>query len=193
VRGDDAVIEIGSRVRLRSARQGAPQQLVTIVPDDRAAGLSRLSATSVLGRALLGHRAGDRVVIRRHGLTVTFLVLGVELGTPPFTHGAAGATSPAVSLPKGPVVVGSMALVDDGERAEWWQIVPGEQEADHSRHWISEGAPLARALLGHHAGERVHVRVAGRRRALTILAVDPSEEEGLDRRPEASAAVRSGG
>jgi transcription elongation GreA/GreB family factor len=69
--------------------------------------------------------------------------------------------------------VGDVVHVQDGELEEWWRIVPPE-EADAARRFISEQTPMARALLGHRAGDVVSVRAPGAPRGwpVTILAVD---------------------
>jgi transcription elongation factor GreB len=68
--------------------------------------------------------------------------------------------------------VGDVVHVQDGELEEWWRIVPPE-EADAARRFISEETPMARALLGHRAGDVVSVRAPGAPRGwpVTILAV----------------------
>ncbi len=54
------------------------------------------------------------------------------------------------------VKVGSLVEVEDGELNEAWRIAVAD-EADPRARLISEDTPLARALLGHRAGERVRV------------------------------------
>jgi transcription elongation GreA/GreB family factor len=58
------------------------------------------------------------------------------------------------------VRVGDVVHVQDGQLDEWWRIVPSG-EADAMKRLISEETPLARALLGHRAGEVVRVRAPG--------------------------------
>jgi transcription elongation GreA/GreB family factor len=78
----------------------------------------------------------------------------------------------AAAKEEGMVRVGAIVQVEDGEVAEWWRIVPSH-EADAMRHWISEKTPMARALLGHHIGDRVLVEgPGGRRWPVTILAIE---------------------
>jgi transcription elongation factor GreA len=76
------------------------------------------------------------------------------------------------------VRVGSKVRVQDGSLDEWWRIVPSH-EADASRRQISEDTPLAKALLGHGVGERVHVNCPGAIVSpVTILAVDSTGDWG---------------
>ncbi len=70
----------------------------------------------------------------------------------------------------GMVKVGSWVEVQDGELREGWRIV-ATHEADAMRRLISEETPLARALLGHRASERVRV-LGPERRMVTILSVN---------------------
>ncbi len=74
-------------------------------------------------------------------------------------------------MAEGTVRVGSWVEVErSGEGGEVWRIVPVE-EADARRGLMSEVAPLARAVLGHRAGERVRVQSPAGAFAVTILAV----------------------
>lgn len=70
--------------------------------------------------------------------------------------------------------VGCWVMVRGGELEEEWRIVPAE-EADVRRRWISEESPLARAVLGHGAGDRVLVQGPHGRWPVVILRVgEPS-------------------
>jgi transcription elongation GreA/GreB family factor len=70
------------------------------------------------------------------------------------------------------VRIGSWVQIRDGEIEEGWRIVVAI-EADAARRLISEEASLARALLGHAAGEVVSVRGPhGVRWPVTILSVE---------------------
>ncbi len=69
------------------------------------------------------------------------------------------------------VEVGSWVLVRDGDREERWRIVSAH-EGDAARQLMSEDAPMARALLGHRAGERVRVRAPAGSWPVVIVAVD---------------------
>jgi transcription elongation factor GreA len=71
----------------------------------------------------------------------------------------------------GLVKVGAWVTVRDGDVEESWRIV-ARHEADAFQRRISEDTPLARALLGHCAGERVRVDGPAGRRPVTILAVE---------------------
>jgi transcription elongation factor GreA len=67
--------------------------------------------------------------------------------------------------------VGSCVEIRDGELEEAWRIVSAD-EADAMRRLMSEETPLARALLGHVAGDVVRVRgPQGPARAVTVLHV----------------------
>lgn len=67
--------------------------------------------------------------------------------------------------------VGSWVEIRDGELQEGWRIVTAD-EADAIRRLMSEETPLARALLGHVAGDVVRVRgPQGPARAVTIIDV----------------------
>ena len=68
------------------------------------------------------------------------------------------------------VGIGSWVEVQDGQLREGWRIVPTE-EADAMRRRISVSTPLARALLGHKAGEQVRVDGPEGRRLVSILSV----------------------
>jgi transcription elongation GreA/GreB family factor len=69
------------------------------------------------------------------------------------------------------VGVGSWVTVRDGALEESWRVVD-PIDADAARRLISTNTPLARALLGHRAGE--FVRVQGpERRTVVILQVGP--------------------
>jgi len=69
------------------------------------------------------------------------------------------------------ICVGSWVQIRDGELQEGWRIVAND-EADAMRRLMSEETPLARALLGHVAGEVVRVRgPQGSARPVTILDV----------------------
>jgi transcription elongation factor GreA len=67
------------------------------------------------------------------------------------------------------VKLGSWVEVQDGDLREGWRIV-SRHEADAMRRLISEETPLAKALLGHKASERVKV-LGPERRTVTILSV----------------------
>jgi transcription elongation GreA/GreB family factor len=56
------VVEAGSRVCVRDDE--GERELVLVEPADADARSGRVSVDSPLGRALLGHAAGDRVVVR---------------------------------------------------------------------------------------------------------------------------------
>jgi transcription elongation GreA/GreB family factor len=58
-----------------------------------------------------------------------------------------------------------------GELEEAWRIGDAS-EADAARGVISPDTPLARALIGHQAGETVQVRGPESRYTVTILHVD---------------------
>lgn len=68
------------------------------------------------------------------------------------------------------VEIGSWVAVTDGEFEEEWRIVVSA-EADAGRRWISQDSPLARAILGHRAGDQVPVQGPEGRWPVTILRV----------------------
>jgi transcription elongation GreA/GreB family factor len=67
------------------------------------------------------------------------------------------------------VKLGFWVEVQDGDVRQGWRIV-SRHEADAMRRLISEETPLAKALLGHRASERVKV-LGPERRMVTILSV----------------------
>ena len=69
------------------------------------------------------------------------------------------------------VTVGSWVQIRDGQLEEGWRIVPSA-EADVTRRRIAADTPLARAVLGHQAGERVRVDGPEGRRLIAILSVE---------------------
>ena len=68
------------------------------------------------------------------------------------------------------VRLGSLVRVRDRDGEEEYTIVGGE-DADVVSRRISSESPLAVALLGHAAGEKVKVRAPGGLRAVIILRV----------------------
>jgi transcription elongation GreA/GreB family factor len=68
------------------------------------------------------------------------------------------------------VRIGSSVRLKYGELEEAWRIADSA-EADAARGVISPETPLARALLGHGAGETVHVRGPENRYSVIILDV----------------------
>jgi transcription elongation GreA/GreB family factor len=70
------------------------------------------------------------------------------------------------------VRIGSSLRLRYGELEEAWRIVGVGDDVDQARGIISAETPLARALLGHQAGDTVHVRGPENRYAVTILDVD---------------------
>jgi transcription elongation factor GreA len=72
---EDGVVRVGSRVRVRDADW---EDEFALVPDHEAdAHASRVSADSPIGRALLGHRAGERVRFRAPGGVMGVTVVSV--------------------------------------------------------------------------------------------------------------------
>jgi transcription elongation GreA/GreB family factor len=165
----DPAVAVGARVRIRSvladrpripplsvSAEGDPEQPITIVCPG-AMGLYRLSTRTPLGRALLGHHVGDVVEVPVQAGTARFEVLAVE---------GAGHDDDTVRL-------GSIVRVHDGDLVEWWRIVPHDR-ADTLRGWLSARSLLGGALIGHCAGDVVHVPSPGspgRGRPVTILDV----------------------
>jgi hypothetical protein len=62
----------------------------------------------------------------------------------------------------------------DGQEQLRFVIVPDEQ-ADFARGFLGEGTPLAQAIIGHAAGERLPYQ-AGDARSVYILAIEPAPE-----------------
>lgn len=167
-------VAVGCRVRIRGLHGQGHRHLprgikgddadrvIAIVPPGEV-GLYRLSPRMPLAGALLGHLAGDVVEVAVQAATVRFEVLAVE----------PDASGVVVVVTERAARVGDVVHVQDGHLEEWWRIVPPE-EADASRRLISEETPMARALLGHRAGEVVQVQSPGSARGwpVTIVAVE---------------------
>jgi len=90
-RSDVGAVGVGSEVLIRIVRpndersalpaglRGADEeQVITIVAGSDEMGLRRVSTRTPLGRALLGHRAGDVVSVRTQACTLSFEVLAVD-------------------------------------------------------------------------------------------------------------------
>jgi transcription elongation factor GreA len=71
--------------------------------------------------------------------------------------------------------VGSRVQVRDDAGEETFRIVNAEF-SDPGRRWINEASPLARALLGHLAGDVVVVRAPYGIRKVTVLGVESAGE-----------------
>jgi len=145
-------------------------------------GLYRLTPRTPLGKALLGHRAGDVVSVHVGAGVVQDRdrVRSAGRGRHHRRMDRCGGRDggpccgcclrPDVSG-EHEVHVGDVVQVRDGEIEEWWRIVPGDQ-ADAKRRWISVETPMARALLGRRAGEQVRVERRGGRWPVMIIAVE---------------------
>lgn len=73
---DDCVVRIGSRVRVQDVDGEAE---FAVVPEEEAdATAERVSASSPLGRALLGRRLGEQVRFRAPGGLLAVTVVGVR-------------------------------------------------------------------------------------------------------------------
>jgi transcription elongation GreA/GreB family factor len=70
------MVRVGSVVTIR-ARTVADQD-VTIVDCVSGNGLHQLTTRTALGRALIGHRAGDEVKVETEAGTATFTVIRVR-------------------------------------------------------------------------------------------------------------------
>ena len=71
----NSTVSVGSRVRVRD---GEGVEEYTIVAGEEAAAASRrISTESPLGKALLGHAAGERVRVRAPGGPRAVTILGV--------------------------------------------------------------------------------------------------------------------
>jgi transcription elongation GreA/GreB family factor len=73
---DDDMVRMGSRVRVRDADGEA--EFAVVAPEDADAAAERVSASSPLGRALLGRRLGDEVRFRAPGGPLTVTVVNVH-------------------------------------------------------------------------------------------------------------------
>ena len=76
------------------------------------------------------------------------------------------------------VALGTWCRVQDGDLIEWWRIV-GSEDADALRRLISDGTPLARALMGHRAGEQVQVRGPDQPRTVRLLEIRDADDAPL--------------
>jgi hypothetical protein len=89
-RSGDDVVQVGSVVRIRAVRPAGPrsrqapvspdaslEQVVTIVASASDMGLGKLSPGTPLGRALMGHQAGDVVTVRLQDVSAEFEVVAV--------------------------------------------------------------------------------------------------------------------
>lgn len=75
------------------------------------------------------------------------------------------------SAPEGRVGFGTWVDVEDEDgRSHTWRVV-GPDEADARRGLLSVNSPVARALLGHEAGDAVEVDLPAGRREYTVLEV----------------------
>ncbi len=72
------------------------------------------------------------------------------------------------------VRVGSQVRIRDSMGVDTFRIVNVEV-SDPGRRWISEDSPLARALLGHGAGDDVRVQGPYGGWEVTLLAVEGAE------------------
>jgi transcription elongation GreA/GreB family factor len=70
------VVRIGSRVRIRDADGDA--EFSVVEPEDADAVAERVSASSPLGRALLGRHVGDEVRFRAPGGVLAVTVVNVS-------------------------------------------------------------------------------------------------------------------
>jgi transcription elongation factor GreA len=69
------------------------------------------------------------------------------------------------------IEIGSEIHVRDNDGEDRFTIV-GSEDSDVAAGRISAESPLAGALLGHGAGDRVAVRAPGGVRTVTVLSVD---------------------
>jgi transcription elongation factor GreA len=74
----NGVVDLGERVRLRNLDTGARIDFQVVGTLEADLGAGRISAVSPLGRALLGRRRGDIVVIDAPGGVRRFKILGIE-------------------------------------------------------------------------------------------------------------------
>src|SRR5262245_39007687 len=166
---DARMVAVGSSVRIRPLRRAAPRDeqapaspcsaapdvIVTIVPRGEG-GLHRLTPDTLLGRALLGHRPGDVVQVATEAGTVRYEVLAVARVAEAVDAEGPGSKRGVGTNADLTVRIGDVVYVRDGDLEEWWRIVPADV-ADVRRRWMSAATPMARALLGHRAGDEVRV------------------------------------
>ena len=76
---DDIVVRLGSRVRVRDVDGDA--EFAVVAPEEADATADRISASSPLGRALLGRRLGEDVRFRAPGGLLSVRV--VDIGPQP--------------------------------------------------------------------------------------------------------------
>jgi transcription elongation factor GreB len=75
-------IRFGARVKIRDAA-GALRELQIVGVDEADPGKGLVAFVAPLARALLGHRAGDRVTVRAPGGAEELEVLAVDYDAPP--------------------------------------------------------------------------------------------------------------
>ena len=69
------------------------------------------------------------------------------------------------------VTVGSKVAIKDEFGTDSFRIV-NHEVSDLARRWISEDSPMARALLGHRAGDVVRVLAACGHHYVTLVGVE---------------------
>jgi transcription elongation GreA/GreB family factor len=62
--GTDHEVHLGSTVSFTDQGANRKQTITIVAPPNAAAAAGRLSSASPVGKALLGHRVGDLVVVR---------------------------------------------------------------------------------------------------------------------------------
>jgi transcription elongation factor GreB len=147
---------------VRAPPRVAPGEVRYVTPEGQAAlrqELERLREARAGAAALPEHaRAARQAELDRRaalveGTLAALTVLGPE------------------SAPEGRVGFGTFVLVEDEEgRTHSWRIV-GPDEADARRGLVSVSSPVARALLGHEAGDTVEVELPAGGREFTVLEV----------------------
>lgn len=86
-----------------------------------------------------------------------------------------------VDAPQAPSRVGygcAVVLETEDERTERL-VIGGYEDGDADLHRVSYTAPIAQALMGAEPGDTRVVRVAGRTRELTVMAVECAKESEL--------------
>ena len=73
---DDIVVRLGSRVRVRDVDGDA--EFAVVPPEEADATAHRISASSPLGRALIGRRLGEEVRFRAPGGVLSVTVVDVR-------------------------------------------------------------------------------------------------------------------
>jgi transcription elongation GreA/GreB family factor len=75
-----ALVQPGSHVRVHD--DDGERELVIVEPNDADFSVGRVSSESPLGRAMLGHRAGERVVVLAPAGRLPVLIVAISDAAP---------------------------------------------------------------------------------------------------------------